>query len=143
MESHSRSKQGSFLLVRQYRPAVAEKTLELPSGHVEKGETPEAAARRELAEETGYEAEHFELLGSLAPDTGRLGNRLWCFYAGNATPLSPQAECEEGIELVQCESRDLFQHVINGTMDHALHLGVLLLGALRGKVPVLEARATE
>src|ERR1022692_697908 len=78
---------GSVLLVRQHRPAVGKETLELPSGHVEDGELPEAAARRELAEETGYEAKKFELLGTLAPDTGRLENKLWCFYAGNATLL--------------------------------------------------------
>ncbi|MGA8367341.1 MAG: NUDIX hydrolase, partial [Candidatus Acidiferrales bacterium] len=49
--------EGPLLLVRQYRPAVGKETLELPGGHVEDGESPEAAARRELAEETGYEAE--------------------------------------------------------------------------------------
>src|SRR5258708_7972824 len=65
------TKQGSLLLVRQFRPAVSEETLELPSGHVEAGELPEAAARRELTEETGFEAKHFELLGTLTPDPGR------------------------------------------------------------------------
>src|SRR4051812_25783530 len=46
--------EGRLILVRQFRPAVGRKTLELPSGHVEKGETPEEAARKELLEETGY-----------------------------------------------------------------------------------------
>jgi hypothetical protein len=39
---------GRLLLVRQFRPAVGEKTLEFPSGHVERGETPLQAARKEL-----------------------------------------------------------------------------------------------
>src|ERR1700687_2612926 len=73
---------GELLLVRQFRPAVWETTLELPSGHVEPGQTPEEAARTELLEETGHEANSFELVGDFSPDTGRLGNRMWCFFAG-------------------------------------------------------------
>ena len=127
---------GTFLLVRQYRPAVGAETLELPSGHVEDGETPEAAARRELAEETGYEAKNLEFLGTLAPDTGRLGNRLWCFYAGGATPLGSQVKLEQGIQLVHWQPQDLIRDVKNGKINHGLHLAVLLLAALRGRVSV-------
>src|SRR5258708_12836834 len=65
------------LIVRQYRPAVEHDTLELPSGLVDPGETPEEAARRELLEETGYEAGEVEVLGGMDPDLGRLGNRIW------------------------------------------------------------------
>jgi len=123
---------GSLLLVRQYRPVVAARTLELPSGHVEKGETPEAAARRELAEETGYEAEKFEHLGTLDPDTGRLENKLWCFYAPDARPVQSPVDREQGIELVQCKPQDLMRRIRQGEMNHGLHLGVLLLAAMRG-----------
>jgi 8-oxo-dGTP pyrophosphatase MutT (NUDIX family) len=45
------------LIVRQYRPAVEHHTLELPSGLVDAGETPAESARRELLEETGYQAD--------------------------------------------------------------------------------------
>ncbi len=127
---------GSLLLVRQFRPAVGNETLELPSGHVEKGELPEAAARRELAEETGYEAKKFELLGTLSPDTGRLGNKLWCFYADGATQLPSPVNQEEGIRLVRCDPGDLIRRVRQGEMNHALHLAVLLLAAMGGWLPV-------
>lgn len=59
-----------LVLVRQYRPAVEELTLELPAGHVDPGETPEHAARRELLEETGYSCDRLELVGDLHADTG-------------------------------------------------------------------------
>ncbi len=96
--------EGALLLVRQFRPTLWETTLELPSGHVEPGQTPEQAARAELLEETGYDAEHFELVGNLSPDTGRLGNRMWCFFAGNATPTcDPAHQPEAGIDFVLYE----------------------------------------
>ena len=78
--------QGSLALVRQFRPAIEQMTLELPSGHVDEGETPESAARRELREETGLLANEFIPLGDLAPDTGRLGNRMWCYFAPGVAP---------------------------------------------------------
>src|SRR3974390_3773452 len=71
------TEKGEILLVRQFRHAVNRMTLELPAGHVETGETPEQAARKELLEETGYEAESFQLLARLSPSPARLTNRMW------------------------------------------------------------------
>ena len=47
---------GRLLLVRQYRHAIGDWTLEIPAGRLEPGEEPLGAARRELEEETGYRA---------------------------------------------------------------------------------------
>lgn len=70
-----------LVLVRQFRPAVEEKTLELPSGHIDPGETAVAAAARELSEETGYGVGSLEEMGVLTSDNGRLGNHMHCFFA--------------------------------------------------------------
>lgn len=48
------------LLVEQYRPAVDASLWEIPAGLLETGETPLACAKRELLEETGHEAKHWE-----------------------------------------------------------------------------------
>ena len=88
-----------LLMVRQFRPTVGAKTLELPAGHVEPGETPEIAARKELAEETGYEADTFELIATLSPSTARFTNRLWCYFAGNVRRQAG-ARLESGLEPV-------------------------------------------
>jgi ADP-ribose pyrophosphatase len=72
---------GKFPLVSQFRPAVEMITLEIPGGYIEEGQTPEEAARKELLEETGFMAKELISLGVLAPDTGRLDNRMWSFFA--------------------------------------------------------------
>ncbi len=92
--------QNELLLVRQFRHAVAAETLELPAGHVEKDETPEQAARKELLEETGHVAEKFELLASLSPSTSRFTNRVWCYFAADAKQAAG-AEIEAGLDCVR------------------------------------------
>ena len=95
------TRDGTFPLVRQFRPAVEMVTLELPGGHVEADETPEEAARKELREETGFIADELILLGTLSPDTGRLANRMWCFFAPRVAQSSAIAfEPEHGVEPV-------------------------------------------
>jgi ADP-ribose pyrophosphatase len=55
-------------LVRQYRQAVNDYTLELPAGHIRDAEEPLAAARRELREEAGVEAADWQFLGRYVMD---------------------------------------------------------------------------
>jgi 8-oxo-dGTP pyrophosphatase MutT (NUDIX family) len=130
------SPKGELLLVRQFRPAVWATTLELPSGHVEPGQTPEEAARAELLEETGHEAERFELLGDFSPDTGRLGNRMWCFFAGDAVPTrNPAHQAEPGIDFVlhQGSLRELLRE--DGFYS-ALNCAALFAAVLQGKLQI-------
>ncbi len=47
---------GEFLLVKQYRPGPEMPLVSFPEGAIDDGESPEQSARRELLEETGYEA---------------------------------------------------------------------------------------
>lgn len=121
-----------ILLVRQYRPVVESSMLELPAGHVEKGETPEAAARRELLEETGFIAPLWENLGALKPDTGRLGNRMWVFLAQEAVPTPQPHRGEEGLEVVTMEEEQFADVFASDAFDHALHIAAIFLAIRRG-----------
>jgi ADP-ribose pyrophosphatase len=128
--------QGRLLLVRQVRPAVDMTTLELPSGHVEPGETPLEAARRELLEETGHSAPTLELLGELRPDTGRLANRLWCFYAAGAVPSPDRGgDSEPGVEPVVYEGT-LAELLASPDFCCALNLAAALLAVSRGYLSI-------
>jgi 8-oxo-dGTP pyrophosphatase MutT (NUDIX family) len=96
------NEQGELLLVRQYRPGAGAVTLEVPGGHVEAGETPEQAARKELLEETGHEAGPLELLAVISPSNARFTNRMWCYFAPDSRPAAhAAAQREAGVELVR------------------------------------------
>jgi ADP-ribose pyrophosphatase len=125
---------GRVPLVRQYRPALERETVELPSGHVEPGESPADAARRELLEETGYAARRLELLGSLALDTGRVDCTLWCFFAAglSAQRRPPGAEA---VEAASCPSDQLVQELLEQRLCGSFHYPVVFLAQARGLLP--------
>ena len=124
---------GRILAVRQYRPALERYTIELPSGIVDPGERPGETARRELLEETGYQADSVEVLGPMEPDTGRLGNQIWACVATGVRPV-PGREPEAGIEVLLYTPPDLARATSEGEFSHALHVAILLMAMLRGKL---------
>jgi ADP-ribose pyrophosphatase len=121
------------LIVRQYRPAVERDTLELPSGLVDPGETPEEAARREVLEETGYEGGEWRVLGAMEPDTGRLGNRIWSCVAKGVRRVEGCAP-EEGIAVETWSLDELAQAMADGRFRMALHVAVVMMAVLKGGV---------
>lgn len=70
-----------FLLVRQFRHGCRRLTTEFPGGVIDRGESPEEAARRELREETGCEAGRLKLLGEVSPNPALFRSRFYCFLA--------------------------------------------------------------
>lgn len=120
-----------LILVKQFRPAIEQTALELPGGHVDKGQKPEEAARQELWEETGYRAESLELLGCLRPDVGRLTNRLWCFWASNA--VADQAkQPEAGHEVVYYQGP--LDNIVSFGLDNCYSLSCIWLAMAKKKL---------
>jgi ADP-ribose pyrophosphatase len=71
-----------ILMVRQFRYALGRETLEIPAGKMDLGERPEQCVRRELLEETGYEAGKIEWVYTYAPALG-YSNELIHIYSGH------------------------------------------------------------
>lgn len=130
---------GRLLLVRQFRPAINGQSLELPSGHVEKGETPEEAARKELLEETGHVGGQFELLATLSPAIGRFTNRMWCYFVADVRPSTkPGDEVEAGIELILYDGT-LPALLYEKGFESSLSCTALFAALLRGKLKLKTA----
>jgi hypothetical protein len=72
-----------------------------------------------------------EYLGVLSPDTGRLSNRMWCYYANaHKMPIAPPKE--EGIEVLDRTPAELIEMIRNASFDHALHVAALFMSVVRG-----------
>src|SRR5262249_10368973 len=88
---------GRIPIVRQFRPAARRFTLEFPGGMRDGDEAPEACAIRELAEEVGFAVTRVRPLAAMIPESGRLGNRMWTYFAPDAEPV-PGWRPEAGVE---------------------------------------------
>lgn len=121
--------EGNIPIVRQFRPAWGDCTWELPAGLVDPGETPESSCIRELREETGFIARQVYFLGTNAPCTSRLSNRLHSFFVEADSP-HPGFKVEPGLEVKNVTRQKLLQMIITGEFPLQLHIGVILRAAI-------------
>jgi ADP-ribose pyrophosphatase len=105
---------GRIVLIRQYRPAVGRRLLEVPAGTREAGESAEACARRELAEETGYRARQIAELVRFFVSPGWCNEELVCFVATDLEPGQQAVEEDEQIEVVPVTPDDVPALIRNG-----------------------------
>jgi 8-oxo-dGTP pyrophosphatase MutT (NUDIX family) len=109
------------VLIRQYRHGTREITLEIPGGIVEPGDSPQEAARRELREETGYEAEKMVELGFVHPNPAFLDNRCYTFLAPHARRTGPQTQDEkEDIRVLLEPLTEIPRLIREGAITHSL-----------------------
>jgi 8-oxo-dGTP pyrophosphatase MutT (NUDIX family) len=95
-------------LVRQPREAICRQMLEIPAGKLDvEGESPLQTARRELAEEIGQEAEHWEAVISYLPSSGYSDELVHVFAATGLRPSDVEPDPQERIEVVRWPLTDL------------------------------------
>ncbi len=113
---------GQVVMVRQQRHGIAEETLELPGGMIDPDDaSPLEAARRELLEETGYEARELRACGSIAPNPAMQTNRCHTFLARGARHVAELAQDGgEDIEVVLVPAAEIPARIAAGEIAHAL-----------------------
>jgi len=115
--------QKEVVLIRQYRHGIREITLEVPGGIIEQGDSPEEAARRELLEETGYQASEMISLGSVHSNPAFLNNRCHTYLGRDAFPTGRQEQDEkEDIEIVLMPLDSIPSLIREGEITHSLIL---------------------
>ena len=124
-----------IVLVRQFRyPASLEGPgwiLEIVAGMHEAGEVPEDTMRREILEETGYEAEHLEPVSSFYLTPGGSSEKIHLFYAETSVPQRRTAgggvkEEGEDIEVVELSPEQAWQALDQNEIVDAKTLVALL-----------------
>lgn len=85
-----------LVLVRQYRKAAEKHLLEIPAGKLDhKGEEPLDAMKRELEEETGYQAQEWIELGSYYSSPGYCGEKIYMYQAKNLSKIENPKPLDE------------------------------------------------
>ena len=118
--------EGNLTLVRQTRPAVGGQVLEIPAGALEKRENPLLAAKRELAEETGWRAQSWHKLGEIYVAAGYSSEVLHMYLATELTMGPQNLDDSEDIEVVHLPLEDVLAMVKKGKIKDAKTLVALL-----------------
>jgi len=133
-----------LVMIWNYRHAIQGWELELPAGHIEDGESPEACARRELEEETGYSAGSWKRLGWFHPSPGLSSQRAYVHLARNLKAGSLHREpYEVGMEVKILNLRDAYKQLWHGEIVHsptASALGIAQPRILRAKRATVSRR---
>ena len=118
-----------IVMVRQYRHGVGRELLEIPGGVIDATDaSPEAAARRELLEETGYEAGRWREVAQLSPNPATHTNLVTTFLATGAERVrDPRPEPGEGVVALTMSIDEVLERMARGELLQALHVAGLLL----------------
>lgn len=131
------------VLVRQYRHGLGRVDFKLAAGVVDAGDSsPEAAARRELLEETGYRGGDWRPLMVASANPSTHSNLTYSFLAlGVERVALPSPEVTEDIEVLMIPVDEVERMVEEGQVVQALHLAPLLKYLLARRHGVGAARA--
>lgn len=117
---------GYVLMVRQYRYATEGWILEVPAGKLDPGEEPEACARREVEEETGYRPGELEALGWIWTSPGFTDERIWLYLATGLAPARQELGQDEVLSVERLPLERAVEMAAGGELPDAKSTCALL-----------------
>jgi len=117
----------NVILVKQYRHPIGLDLLEAPAGIIEDGEEPDAAAMRELREETGYASRNLRLLGGFWSSPGFTDEYLYGYLAKDLFDSQLSMDEDEEITLVRIPIQKVKKLIRVGEIQDAKTIAMLLL----------------
>jgi ADP-ribose pyrophosphatase len=121
----------NVVLVKQHRHAVNDYLWEIPAGTLEPHEEPVACARRELIEETGYEAKDLDKLTEILPAPGYTDERIHIFLATGLTLTEQRLEDDEVLTVQPTPFDKAIEMIKTGEIRDAKTIVGLLLTSMR------------
>ncbi len=121
----------TVLLLKQYRHAVGGFIWEIPAGTLEPGEDARRCAERELTEETGYTARHFERLAQITPLPAYSDERIHLFLATGLTKATQNLDADELLTVHHLDLSQAIQMIAKGEIQDAKTIAGLQLAAGR------------
>jgi len=119
---------GKFVLVRQYRKSIEETLLEVVAGGLEEGEKPEACARREMEEESGYQVLALEPIAVTVPCPGYSEERHHLYFAKIAQePMEQRPDFDENLEPVIMSADEINAAIDSGAIIDGKSITIWLL----------------
>ena len=106
-------------LLRQFRHAAGGWIWELPAGKLETDEDPQTTAARELAEEAGLQAGHWDMLGEIIVSPGFCDEIIHLYLARDLTAVPARPEDDELFEVHWVPFEQALQQVHDGTLSDA------------------------
>ncbi len=128
---------GQVLMVRQFRYIVGRYTWEMPTGGVRPGESFEAAAQRELAEEAGHRAAELIHVSTYHTSKSSIDETAHLYIGRGLSPASAEQDDDEDVAYTPMPLTEVLQMVLDGAITDSmtiiaiLHAERLGLGRLR------------
>jgi ADP-ribose pyrophosphatase len=119
--------EGRILMVKQYRNALDQFTLEIPAGALDaRGEPAIDCASRELEEETGYKSEDLEWLITIRTTVAFCNELIEIFVARNLIPSKQNLDDNEFIEIEAYSIEELKEKIYKGEIQDSKTISALL-----------------